>query len=74
MDMTVSKAFNIRHFLLSNEDGAIIVTTRSSEVKIGQLVWLKKLENVRESLDILASASALKDLDKGICSAKLGLR
>ncbi|KFA80603.1 hypothetical protein S40288_10274, partial [Stachybotrys chartarum IBT 40288] len=53
----ISLPFDIRPFFPDAYQGAIIVTTRASTVKIGKMISLKKLTDVRESLDILSSAS-----------------
>ncbi|KFA55560.1 hypothetical protein S40293_09989 [Stachybotrys chartarum IBT 40293] len=53
----ICPSFDIRPFSPDAYQGAIIVTTRSSTVEIGKMILLKKLTDVRESLDILSSAS-----------------
>lgn len=61
----VSKAYDIRPFLPETEHGAIVITTRSSSVRLGQRVQLRKLADLKDSLAILASTSGRTDLDKG---------
>ncbi|KAK2752266.1 NB-ARC and TPR domain protein [Colletotrichum kahawae] len=61
---TGSKAYDIRHFLPEAEHGAILVTTRSSSVKLGKRVQLRKLADLEDSLAILASTSGRTDLGK----------
>ncbi|KAF4924462.1 Kinesin light chain 3 [Colletotrichum fructicola] len=46
------------------EHGAILITTRSSSVKLGQRVQLRKLADLEDSLAILASTSGRTDLGK----------
>ncbi|KAK1656358.1 hypothetical protein BDP81DRAFT_364381 [Colletotrichum phormii] len=52
-----SKAYDIRPYFPETDHGAIIVTTRSSTVKLGQLIRLSKLGDVNDSLAILESTS-----------------
>jgi hypothetical protein len=57
------RAFDLHNFLPETDHGAIVVTTRSSMVKLGQVVPLSKLENINDSLEILASVSG-RDISK----------
>lgn len=52
-----SAAVDIRRFLPEAHHGSIIVTTRSSKVSIGRRTKVGKLEDVRDSLQILSDAS-----------------
>ncbi|KAK2022493.1 hypothetical protein LX32DRAFT_677191 [Colletotrichum zoysiae] len=52
-----SKAYDIRPYLPETDHGAIVITTRSSTVKLGQLIRLSKLGDVNDSLAILESTS-----------------
>ncbi|KAJ0348564.1 hypothetical protein COL154_013741 [Colletotrichum chrysophilum] len=61
---TGSKAYDIRHFLPEAEHGAILITSRSSSVKLGKRVQLRKLADLEDSLAILASTSGRTDLGK----------
>ncbi|KAF4881285.1 Nephrocystin-3 [Colletotrichum fructicola] len=61
---TGSKAYDIRPFFPDTEHGAILITTRSSSVKLGQRVQLRKLADLEDSLAILASTSGRTDLGK----------
>ncbi|EPS29155.1 hypothetical protein PDE_04104 [Penicillium oxalicum 114-2] len=54
--------FDLRKYLPKTDHGAILVTTRSSMVKLGQTIHLRKLEDINESLEILASVSGQEDL------------
>ena len=57
------RAFDLHNFLPETDHGTIIVTTRSSMVKLGQVIHLSKLENINDSLEILASVSG-RDISK----------
>lgn len=59
------KPFDIRPFLPWSYHGAIIVTTRSSTVKIGQTIRLGKLKCIEDSLQILESTSNRQHLGQG---------
>ncbi|KAF6789076.1 NB-ARC and TPR domain protein [Colletotrichum sojae] len=61
---TGSKAYDIRPFLPDTEHGAVLITTRSSSVKLGQRIQLGKLADVKDSLAILASTSGRSDLSE----------
>jgi ATP/maltotriose-dependent transcriptional regulator MalT len=50
-------AVDVRRFLPEAYHGSIIITTRSSQVKLGHRVRVGKLENVRDSLEILSHTS-----------------
>ena len=50
-------AVDIRQFLPEAHQGSIIITARSSQVKIGYRIRVGKLENVQDGLDILSNAS-----------------
>ncbi|CAI7658082.1 unnamed protein product [Penicillium palitans] len=64
-DEDLAKAFDLRKFLPKTDHGAIVVTTRSSMVKLGQTLHLRKLENIDDSLEVLASISGREDLRQG---------
>jgi hypothetical protein len=53
-DMT---AVDIRKFLPDADQGSVIITTRSSQIRLGQCISLQKLEDVHESIEILSSMS-----------------
>ncbi|KAN0069072.1 HET domain containing protein [Elaphomyces granulatus] len=55
-------AVDIRRFLPEPYQGSVIITTRSSEVKIGHRIQIRKLEDVRDSLRILSNASRREGL------------
>jgi ATP/maltotriose-dependent transcriptional regulator MalT len=50
-------AVDIRRFLPEAYHGSIIITTRSSQVKLGHRIRVGKLEDVRDSLEILSHTS-----------------
>lgn len=64
-DEDLAKAFDLQKFLPETDHGAIVVTTRSSMVKLGQTLHLRKLEDINDSLEVLASVSGREDLRQG---------
>ncbi|KAF5658010.1 tetratricopeptide repeat domain-containing protein [Fusarium heterosporum] len=70
-DGIVLKAFDIRSFFPESHHGAIIVTTRSSTVKLGQTIRLSKLERIEDSLQILESTSNRECLGEDPAAVKL---
>lgn len=60
-----SKAFSIHPYLPGADHGAIIVTTRSSAVKLGQSIKLGKLEDISDSLEILTLTSGRESFMQG---------
>ncbi|KAF7522645.1 hypothetical protein PCG10_007365, partial [Penicillium crustosum] len=61
-DKDLAKAYDLRKFLPETDHGAIIVTTRSSMIKLGQTIHLRKLEDINDSLEVLASVSGRENL------------
>jgi AAA+ ATPase superfamily predicted ATPase len=59
-------AVDICKFLSESYKGSVIITTRSSQVKIGHLIQIRKLENIHNSLKILSNASRREGLINGI--------
>ncbi|KAN0072988.1 HET domain containing protein [Elaphomyces granulatus] len=55
-------AVDVRKFLPESSQGSVIITTRSSEVKIGHCIRIRKLEDVRDSVKILSTASRREGL------------
>jgi len=49
--------FDIRPFLPDADHGAILITTRSSQLELGRRIPVKKLQNIEHSLEILSHAS-----------------
>lgn len=58
-------AIDIRKFLPESYQGSIIVTTWSSEVRIGHLIQIQKLRDMRDSLEILSTVSRREKLITG---------
>ena len=58
-------AVDIHRFLPEAHQGSIIVTTRSSQVKIGHRIRVGKLEDVQDGLEILSHASGREELMEG---------
>ncbi|KAN0068018.1 HET domain containing protein [Elaphomyces granulatus] len=61
-DNTDPVAVDIRKFLPESYQGSVIITTRSSQVKIGHAIRIRKLEDVRDSVKILSNASRREGL------------
>jgi ATP/maltotriose-dependent transcriptional regulator MalT len=60
-----STALDIRKFLPESWQGLVIITTRSSQVKIGHCIQISKLKNLRDSLEILSNTSSREGLIHG---------
>jgi hypothetical protein len=58
-----SAAVDIRKFLPQSYQGSVIITTRSSQVKIGHLIHVGNLEDASDSLEILSSTSGREGLN-----------
>lgn len=56
---------DIRRFLPEVYHGSVVVTTISSEVHIGRGIWVGKLEDVGDSLQILSDASGREGVSDG---------
>ncbi|KAI9793338.1 MAG: hypothetical protein M1816_000230 [Peltula sp. TS41687] len=50
-------SFDIKPFLPEAHQGAVIITTRASQLKIGHVIPVKKLQNIDHSLEIISHAS-----------------
>lgn len=57
-DHPAPEGYDIRQHLPDTDHGAVIVTTRSSIVQIGELLRLRKLHRTEDSLRILESTSS----------------
>jgi len=55
-------ALDVRKFLPESYQGSVIITTRSSQVQIGYLILVRKLEKVSDSLEILSNISRREGL------------
>ena len=58
-------AVNIQKFLPESYQGSIIITTRSSQIKIGHRIQITKLKDLQDSLKILLKASNRDELTNG---------
>jgi hypothetical protein len=57
--------FDIRPFLPEAHHGAVLITTRSSQLRLGPLLAVKKLQSIEHSLEILSHASGRDGLNSG---------
>jgi Cdc6-like AAA superfamily ATPase len=57
--------FDIRPFLPEAHHGAVLITTRSSQLELGGPVAVKKLQSIEHSLEILSHASRRYELSHG---------
>ncbi len=53
---------DVRRFLPRSDQGSIIITTRSSQVNLGQRIHIRKLVDINESLEILSKTSGRANL------------
>jgi tetratricopeptide (TPR) repeat protein len=58
-------AVDIRKFLPESYQGAVIITTRSSQVRMGHPISVHKFRDVEDSLDILSSSSSREGIGSG---------
>jgi len=58
-------SIDVRKFLPESYQGSIIITTRSSEVTIGHSIQIRKLGDVRDSLELLSTVSRREGLVTG---------
>ena len=57
--------FDIRPFLPEADHGAVLITTRSSQLQLGRPVGVKKLREIEHSLEILSQTSRRDGLSLG---------
>jgi pimeloyl-ACP methyl ester carboxylesterase len=57
--------YDIRAFLPEADHGAVLITTRSSQLSLGSSIALKKLQNIEHSREILFHASKRCELSSG---------
>ncbi len=60
------KAYDIKSYFPEAHQGFILITTRSSRLRIGKVIPIKKILNIRESIEILSSTSGRPLSDQGI--------
>ena len=60
------QAYDIKSYFPEAHQGSILITTRSSRLKIGKVVPIKKLLDPRECITILASTSGRAISDQGM--------
>ncbi|SLM36237.1 P-loop containing nucleoside triphosphate hydrolase [Lasallia pustulata] len=60
------QAYDVRSYFPEAYQGSILITTRSSRLKIGKVVSVRKLVDIRESIAILTSTSGRVNLDRGV--------
>lgn len=58
-------AVNIRRYLPESYQGSIVITTRSSQVKNGHVIHVRKLKELRDSVEILSNVSRREGLRDG---------
>lgn len=64
-DQPVPEGYDIRQYLPDTDHGAVIVTTRSSTVEIGDLLRLRKLHDINDNLRILELTSGRTGAQNG---------
>ncbi len=60
------QAYDIRLYFPEAYQGSILLTTRSSHPKIGEVVYVEKLLDIQECITILASTSGRQNLNRGM--------
>lgn len=65
LNSTDFSAVDIEKYLPESYQGAVIISTRSPQVKIGHCMQIKKLDNPQDSLEILLHASRRQGQDNG---------
>lgn len=60
------EAYEIRSYFPNTHHGSILITTRSSGLKIGRVVPVRKILDVQESIKILSSTSGREITDEGL--------
>lgn len=61
------KAYDIKSYFPEAHQGFILITTRSSQLKIGRVMRVRKLQNIGESIAILSHMSERQISDQGKC-------
>ncbi len=73
-DIENPQAYDIGLYFPEAHQGSILITTRSSRLKIDKIVPVKKLVNIQESITILTSTSGRVILNQGIYTTILAQR
>lgn len=68
--ITDPQAYDIKSYFPKVDQGFILITTRSTRLRIGEVISLKKLQNIRESIEILANMSGRQLSDHGKCQSQ----
>lgn len=64
-------AYDIKSYFPDAHQGFVIVTTRSSQIKVvGKVIHVKRLQNIGESIAILAYMSERQISDQGKCQLR----
>lgn len=66
------QGYDIRSYFPHAHQGSILITTRSSGLKIGKVISVKKITDIQESMTILTFPSGRVILDKGYCASVYG--
>lgn len=61
------QAYKIDSYFPEAHQGSILVTTRSSRLRIGKVIPIERFQNVQESIAILAHMSGRQISDQGKC-------
>lgn len=59
------QAYDIKSYFPEAHQGFILITTRSSQLKLGKVIPIKKLQNIQESISILVYMSDRPISDQG---------
>ncbi|KAI3318521.1 hypothetical protein HD806DRAFT_540135 [Xylariaceae sp. AK1471] len=73
-ELVAQQGFDIRLFLPNTFHGAVIITTRSSHVKLGNCIRITKFTDRKNSIEILASTSRREGLDQDADADRLAER
>ena len=60
-----SLTVDLRQFLPRSDHGSVVITTRSSQVSLGQYIHIRKLSNIQEGIEILSNTSERKGIENG---------
>lgn len=64
---TNPQAYDIKSYFPKADQGCILITTRTRRLKIGNVISMRKLQNAKESIEILANMSERQISDQGRC-------